>query len=162
MCIFLHFGDQRKQSFRMNQKVIESKSIWLHRWHLGSRGRLKEIFFMQPLAGPTHEIYVWWLAALDIQYPPMWPWPLQSLTLAWRSQQLDWEGDLLEQRHITIIFPCLMISMLSGLSLALNKEGCDWQDRHSSRANTGRGTHLSQTRYTPLVEVNQAIKAWTF
>ena len=42
----------------------------------------------------------------------------------------------------------LRISFLSGLSLALNKEGCDW--------------HLSQTRYTPLVEVNQAIKAWSF
>ena len=51
---------------------------------------------------------------------------------------------------------------LSGLSLALNKEGCDWQDRHSARANSGRATHLSQTRYTPLVEVNQAIKAWSF
>ena len=56
----------------------------------------------------------------------------------------------------------LRISFLSGLSLALNKEGCDWQDRHSSRANSGRATHLSQTRYTPLVEVNQAIKAWSF
>ena len=52
--------------------------------------------------------------------------------------------------------------ILSGLSLALNKEGCDWRDRHSARANSGRATHLSQTRYTPLVEVNQAIKAWSF
>ena len=55
-----------------------------------------------------------------------------------------------------------LISFLSGLSLALNKEGCDWQDRHSARANSGRATHLSQTRYTPLVEVNQAIFAWSF
>ena len=53
----------------------------------------------------------------------------------------------------------MLIWFLSGLSLALNKEGCDWQDRHSARANSGRATHLSQTRYTPLVEVNQAIKA---
>ena len=60
------------------------------------------------------------------------------------------------------LFFSWMISFLSGLSLALNKEGCDWQDRHSSRANSGRATHLSQTRYTPLVEVNQAIKAWSF
>ena len=56
----------------------------------------------------------------------------------------------------------ILFSFLSGLSLALNKEGCDWQDRHSARANSGRATHLSQTRYTPLVEVNQAIKAWSF
>ena len=55
-----------------------------------------------------------------------------------------------------------LFSFLSGLSLALNKEGCDWQDRHSARANSGWATHLSQTRYTPLVEVNQAIKAWSF
>ena len=59
-------------------------------------------------------------------------------------------------------FSFWLISFLSGLSLALNKEGCDWQDRHSSRANSGRATHLSQTRYTPLVEVNQAIKAWSY
>ena len=56
----------------------------------------------------------------------------------------------------------MLIWFLSGLSLALNKEGCDWKDRHSARANSGRATHLSQTRYTPLVEVNQAIKAWSF
>ena len=29
-----------------------------------------------------------------------------------------------------------LISFLSGLSLALNKEGCDWQDRHSAWANS--------------------------
>ena len=50
----------------------------------------------------------------------------------------------------------------SELSLALNKVSCDWQDRHSTRENSRWATHLSQTRYTPLVEVNQAIKAWSF
>ena len=66
------------------------------------------------------------------------------------------------KKKITDVFPFPMSSLLSGLSLALNKEGCDWQDRHSARANSGRATHRSQTRYTPLVEVNQAILAWSF
>ena len=69
-----------------------------------------------------------------------------------------WESILMTNIHWNV----MLIWFLSGLSLALNKEGCDWKDRHSARANSGRATHLSQTRYTPLVEVNQAIKAWSF
>ena len=77
------------------------------------------------------------------------------------GQMPDWVCWWKKTAVIRLTF-CYSFIVLSGLSLALNKEGCDWQDRHSARANSGRATHLSQTRYTPLVEVNQAIKAWSF
>ena len=80
------------------------------------------------------------------------------LQLIWPLSKLPANRKQLFRTQVVL----LRIYFLSGLSLALNKEGCDWQDRHSSRANSGRATHLSQTRYTPLVEVNQAIKAWSF
>ena len=42
-----------------------------------------------------------------------------------KSQQLSWDGDLSKERQTADNFPNPMISMFSGLSLALNKEGFD-------------------------------------
>ena len=111
----------------------------------------------------SNERWVLCVMIARIRCSPMWPLnPLTQHNTMTHTTGLSCCSYLLKQKKITDVFPFPMISMLSGLSLALNKEGCDWQDRHSARANSGRAAHRSQTRYTPLVEVNQAIKAWSF
>ena len=89
---------------------------------------------------------LWWGESRKLSFSLIWP-------LSWlpaNRKNLFLPRDFRGPQNISehMLFSCWLISFFSGLSLALNKGGCDW--------------HVSQTRYTPLVEVNQAIKAWSF
>ena len=48
-----------------------------------------------------------------------------------------------------------------GLSSVLQEIIVTKIDRHSARADSGRAT-MTMLAYTPLVEVNQALNAWSF